>query len=378
MSEFDDIRPYYDDEVPAAIHSLVRDRELTEFVANWLAPNFSRMLPGVLPALVSLYLRYQFRGVSNIREFQEVIASYANKLVREGTTGFRYEGFDALDKDEAYLFVSNHRDIAGDSMLLDYALYLSGLDTVRIAIGDNLIQRGFATSLMRLNKGFFIKRSVEGPKKAYAALMQSSKYIRHSLAEGQHIWIAQSEGRSKDGLDETDPAIIKMFVLADRKQPLSETIEKLNIVPLSISYEYDPCDVMKAHELSTIEREGAYEKSEGEDLFSLVRGLAGQKGRVVLRLSDRLSGEFDSVETVAAELDRQIISQMELFPVNYWAVTKIDEPEYQALSGSARENFSAEDAKALEQRLAECPPSDQLQWLRMYANPVLSRQKLCP
>lgn len=376
MSEFDDIRPYYDDEVPAALAELVRDKDLTEFVASWLAPRFSRVLPGVLPALISLYLRYQFRGVTDIRQFQEVIAGYANKLVREGTTEFRYEGFDALDQNSAYLFVSNHRDIAGDSMLLDYALYLSGLDTVRIAIGDNLVQRGFATSLMRLNKGFFIKRSVEGPKKAYAALMQSSRYIRHSLGEGQSIWIAQSEGRSKDGLDETDPAIIKMFVLADRKQPLSETIGKLNIVPLSISYEFDPCDVMKAKELTTIAREGSYEKSEGEDLISLVKGLAGQKGRVILRLSERLCGEFHSVESVAGEIDRQVISNMELFPVNYWAVTKIDEPEYQALAALAAKNFEAADSEALEQRLASCPESDRLQWLKMYANPVLNRYAL--
>ena len=254
MSEFEDIRPYNNDEVEEALSTLVSDRELTEFVAHWFAPRLSRVLPGLLPKLVSLYLQREFKGVQSIAEFQDVMARYANKLVREGSTEFSFEGFDSLEPDGAYLFVSNHRDIAGDSMLLDYALYLSGLNTVRIAIGDNLVQRAFATSLMRLNKGFFIKRSLEGPRKTYAALQQSSRYIRHSLSDGQSIWIAQREGRSKDGLDRTDPAIIKMFVLADRKQPLRDAVDRLNIVPLSISYEFDPCDVMKAHELSTIDK----------------------------------------------------------------------------------------------------------------------------
>jgi hypothetical protein len=376
MSDFEDIRPFHDSEVSEALTRLVRDRDLTEFVAGWLNPFLFRMMPGLSTGLVSWFLQRKVRGVTDIAGFQDIIADYATRLVRDGTTDFVYEGFDRLRADRAYLFVSNHRDIAGDSMLLDYALYLNGLDTVRIAIGDNLIQRDFATSLMRLNKGFFIKRSVEGPRKAYAALLQSSEYIRHSIETGHSVWIAQREGRSKDGLDSTDPALIKMFALADRKKPLGEIIGGLHLVPLSISYEFDPCDAMKAVELGQIAREGEYEKPEGEDLLSLVRGLSGQKGRVVLRLGEELTGEFESVEEVAAEIDRQIVSNLELFPVNYWALSKIDEPDYQALASEMAVALEKKDQLALANRLKQCPPADRTYWLKMYANPVLNRKRL--
>ena len=375
MSEFEDIRPYHDEEVADALAKLVVDPELTGFLAGWLAPRLNRFFPGMVSAAITLYLKRAIRGVDDIAGFQKIVADYAEKLVREGSTEFSYEGFDSLESGKAYLFISNHRDIAGDSMLLDYALYLNNLETVRIAIGDNLVQRDFATSLMRLNKGFFIKRSVEGAKKAYAALIQASEYIKHSIQSGHSIWIAQSEGRSKNGLDLTDPAIIKMFVLADRKKPLSEVIRSLNIVPLSISYEFDPCDTLKATELGRIEREGAYEKPPGEDLLSLVRGLNGQKGRVILRLGKQLDGEFENVDEVAAEIDRQIISNLQLFPVNYWAVSKLEGPEYQSLSHRVP-TLKKKDLLTLTQRLKTCPPAYRSYWLKMYANPVLNRERV--
>ncbi len=375
MSEFEDIRPYHDNEVADALTKLVVDQELTGFLGGWLAPRLNQLFPGIVSAAISMYLKRAIRGVDDIAGFQEIVADYAKKLVRDGSTEFSYEGFDSLEPGKAYLFISNHRDIAGDSMLLDYALYLNNLETVRIAIGDNLVQRDFATSLMRLNKGFFIKRSVEGAKKAYAALIQASGYIRHSIQTGHSIWIAQSEGRSKNGLDVTDPAIIKMFVLADRKKPLPDVIRSLNIVPLSISYEFDPCDTLKATELGKIEREGEYEKPPGEDLLSLVRGLNGQKGKVILRLGKQLDGDFESVDEVAAEIDRQIISNLQLFPVNYWALSKLDEPEYQSLSHLVP-TIEKKELLALTQRLKSCPPEYRSYWLKMYANPVLNRERV--
>ena len=375
MSKFEDIRPYHDEEVAGALAKLVADPELTGFLAGWLAPRLSRLFPGLVSAAISLYLKRAIRKVNDIAAFQEIAADYAKKLVRDGSTKFVYEGFDSLEPGKAYLFISNHRDIAGDSMLLDYALYLNNLETVRIAIGDNLIQRDFATSLMRLNKGFFIKRSVVGVRKAYAALTQASEYIKHSIQTGHSIWIAQSEGRSKNGLDVTDPAIIKMFVLADRKKPLSEVIRSLNIVPLSISYEFDPCDTLKATELGKIEKDGKYGKPQGEDLLSLAMGLNGQKGRVILRLGTPLNGEFESAEKVAAEIDRQIISNLQLFPINYWAMSRLVDPAYQSLSQLVP-TIEKKESLAFTQRLKSCPPEYRPYWLKMYANPVLNRERV--
>ena len=370
MSDFEDIRPYHDDEVSDALAELVVDPELAEFLSGWFAPRLNRFFPGLVRRGITGYLRRAVRGIDDIAGFQDIVAGYARKLVREGTTEFTYEGFENLKPGEACLFVSNHRDIAGDSMLLDYALYLNKLDTVRIAIGDNLMQRDFATSLMRLNKGFFIKRSVEGPRKTYAALLQSSRYIRHSIDTGNSVWIAQSEGRSKDGMDVTDPAIIKMFVLSDRRKPLADTIRDLHIVPLSISYEFDSCDVLKATELGKIAKEGGYDKPPGEDLLSLVRGLSGPKGRVILRLGTRLSGEYETPDDVAVEIDRQIMTNLELFPVNHWALAKLNG------RGKADKMVSRQEELALTRRLKTCPPEYRSFWLQMYANPVLNRQRI--
>ena len=205
--------------------------------------------------------------------------------------------------------------------------------------------------------------------------MQSSRYIRHSLEEGQSIWIAQSEGRSKDGFDVTDPAIIKMFLLSMPKMPLGEVLSRLKIVPLSISYEFDPCDLAKARQQYVLTRDGAYRKPAGEDLHSLVTGLSGQKGRVILRLGEQLDGDFCSAEEVAMEIDRQIVSRTELFPVNYWALCQLDVEPYLSLHREARALLETArfDRPA---RFDECPKEQLPFLLRMYANPVVNRKKV--
>ncbi|MDF5295506.1 1-acyl-sn-glycerol-3-phosphate acyltransferase, partial [Vibrio parahaemolyticus] len=167
------------------------------------------------------------------------------------TDGVTFSGLDKLDKNTSYLFVSNHRDIAMDPALVNYGLYQSGHRTVRIAIGDNLLKKPCATELMRLNKSFIVKRSAKAPREMMKALGQLSSYIKHSLDTGNSIWIAQKEGRAKDGNDFTDPAILKMFHVEGRKQKISfgEYTRSLKIVPVSIAYENDPCDIAKAKEL---------------------------------------------------------------------------------------------------------------------------------
>ena len=217
MNSFEDIRPYEDSEVSAVISRLLRDEDFIRFIGRWRLPLAHRYLPWLVHTIVSRYLQRELGSVDSIDSFQQVVERNVSRIVDKSTTRFRYEGFENLSKKESYLFISNHRDIAGDSMLLDYALFHSGFETVRIAVGDNLIQRQFATDLMKLNKSFFIKRAIEGKRKQYAALMQSSEYIYSSLAEGHSIWIAQSEGRAKDGIDKTDTAVIKMLTLFNRK-----------------------------------------------------------------------------------------------------------------------------------------------------------------
>jgi hypothetical protein len=260
-------------------------------------------------------------------------------------------------------------------MLLNYALFHSGLETVRIAVGDNLIQRQFATDLMKLNKSFFIRRSEEGSRKVYAALMQSSLYIQSSMLSGNSVWIAQSEGRAKDGVDQTDPAVIKMLTLCNRKRDFGKTIRDMKIMPMSLAYEFDPCDAMKARELTALSETGEYQKTEGEDLLSLVEGLAGFKGRVTLRLGDTLGENFRTAEEVATEVDRQVVGNLELYAINYWALSQISEDSYSEAWLKVKDTVEIGDVEFYEARLKECNESDRDQWLKMYANPVVNKLK---
>jgi len=322
-------------------------------------------------------LKGQLGSVASVREFQQMISSYAKRIVETTMTEFVFKGIGSLQTDEGYLYVGNHRDIAGDSMLVDYALWLSEHDTVRIAVGDNLIQRKFATDIMRLNKSFFIRRSEEGAKKVYAALLQSSEYIHQSIDEKQSIWIAQSEGRAKDGLDNTDPAIVKMLALAKRKEPLANTVACLNIIPVSISYEFDPCDCLKAKERYAIETDGSYDKPSGEDLLSLVKGLGEFKGRVHLNFGEKIQGDFESAEEVANALDRQILENYQLYQINYWALKLLAQQDssgpfydtWQALGGSV----AFFDTSEYEKRMKTCEEAWRRKWLEMYANPVVNK-----
>ena len=374
LQEFDDIRPYEDEEVGEVIYRLLRNKDFLNFISGWQLSGIHHLLPWVARSMTAIYLRMWLGRVRSISQFQQRVYFVVRKIIEETTDGFVYEGIQSLDPSQSYIFISNHRDIAGDSMLLDYALYESGFDTVRIAVGDNLVQVGFATDLMKLNKSFFIRRSEEGAKKIYAALLQSSQYIHHSLRNGHSIWIAQSEGRAKDGMDITDPAIIKMFALADRKADFDNLIERLNIIPLAISYEYDSCDIAKAMELQVTELEGVYEKPEGEDLANLARGLGGYKGRVVLRVGTPIRGGYGSADAVAKEVDRQIRQNLELFPINLWALSQLDDPPFNDVNAGFTID-TCDNTAYFEQRLHKCPEKARHHWLCMYANPVVNKNQ---
>ncbi|MGQ7249456.1 1-acyl-sn-glycerol-3-phosphate acyltransferase [Halomonas sp. V046] len=367
-----DIRPYQDDEVAATLARLSEDKELLGALTRYRLPRMSRLMPRLSRSLASLVIKRETRGVTTVRDFQQRIAAYMQRMLRTSTDDFRVDGLDALDKDTAYLFIGNHRDISLDPAFVNYALYLSGRDTVRIAIGDNLLKKPYVTDLMRLNKSFIVPRSARGKRAMLAAYQNLSSYIRHSIQGDNHsIWMAQREGRAKDGIDVTDPAIIKMMTMAhraeNRKAPLGEAITELRLVPVSISYEYDPCDVQKARELKALKEDGGYEKSEFEDISSIVAGITGHKGRVHLRFGTPLDASFDTPDAVADEIDRQVLSGYHLFPSHYLALEALGEsPELLDLgevTEADRARFSA--------RLAEVPDDLRSWWLRQYANPVL-------
>ena len=173
------------------------------------------------------------------------------KMIDTTVSGLSVSGLDQLSPDQSYVFVSNHRDIAMDPALVNWVLHLNQHQTLRVAIGDNLLTKPYVSDLMRLNKSFIVNRSATAPREKLKAAKHLSSYIHHSITEDrQNIWIAQREGRAKDGLDRTNSAVIGMLGLSKAKPvPLADHIKTLNIVPVSISYEYDPCDEAKAKEL---------------------------------------------------------------------------------------------------------------------------------
>ncbi|MCA1769353.1 MAG: 1-acyl-sn-glycerol-3-phosphate acyltransferase [Halomonas sp.] len=368
------IRPYLDHEVAEVLARLAQDPELLSALTRFRLPRLSRFMPRLSSTLASLAIRREVRGVASVYDFQMRIAGYMERMIRTSTDDFQVKGLDALDADTAYLFIGNHRDISLDPAFVNYSLYLAGRNTVRIAIGDNLLKKPYVTDLMRLNKSFIVPRSARGKRAMLAAYQQLSSYIRHSInADNHSIWMAQREGRAKDGIDRSDPAIIKMMTMARRAEQrgvgIGEAIAELRLVPVSISYEYDPCDVQKARELHALHTSGNYEKEQFEDIQSIVAGITGHKGRVQLTYGTPISADFDSPDAVAAEIDRQVLAGYHLFPSHYLALEAMgDAPElidHSSIRDADRARFQA--------RLQQVPVELRNWWLAQYANPVRNK-----
>lgn len=316
-AEFDDIRPCKDEEVQAELEKICNDETVINSILKFRHPMFSVALSFLLKPFVKRYLKKTVASVHTIADFQQMVAAYMRHVIATTTDGVRYEGFDKLSKDQGYLFISNHRDISLDPAFIDMALFSCNMDTVRIAIGDNLLRIPAATSLMKLNKSFIVRRSVTSPREKLKALNHLSEYIGLSVKEGHSVWIAQREGRAKDGDDRTEDAVLKMISLYGRrlKQDFGTYMSSLNIVPVSISYEYDPNDLAKARELLERERNhGEYHKDKLEDIETITRGIRSYKGRVVVRAGAPVLGGFETPEQLAAIIDNFVWKNYELFP----------------------------------------------------------------
>ncbi len=359
---FKEIRPYYDHEVEAVLQQMLYDNELISAVTQYQFANWPKWLLCFLKPVVRIGLAREFGDISSVQQFQQTVARYMEKMIARSTTKLSCTGFDNLDPDEAYLFISNHRDIAMDPAFVNWVMYKNKRPTVRIAIGDNLLSKSYVSDLMRLNKSFIVKRSIKAPREMMAAVTQLSAYINHSIDEGESVWIAQREGRAKDGNDQTEPALLKMLHMSQRKkETFAETAKRLNIVPVSISYEYDPCDQAKARELAAKEQSGGYKKSQYEDIESIVRGINGFKGAVHIHFGDVIKQGFDTPEALANELDRQIHANYYLHPSNHAAT---QDPM-----------ASEKDLQALASRCDGLSQREQEILRKMYAYPVLNQQR---
>lgn len=314
---FKDIRPYYDEEVPQAIKEVLAEPEFAIFV-KFLFPDFKQE---------EVYA--DFARFKTLYDFQLNFAYKAiDVVIKRSVQSLTYSGLKELSTASNYLFMSNHRDIVLDPALMNYCLLDNKFNTAQMAIGNNLLVSPMVTKLFKLNKSFIVARN-ESPRQLYEAWRNLSAYISHVISERkENLWIAQREGRAKDGDDRTQTGILKMFLM-NFGGDFINTIKRLNIVPVSISYEYDPCDYLKALELFSLANELPFTKDSSFNLKSMLTGLQGQKGRVhitfgqpindVVDLHPGMVNQNDWVKWLTNLMDTEIHRNYHLWPTNYLA-----------------------------------------------------------
>jgi len=374
MNEFDDIRPYYDSEVVAVLSKLSSSSEFIDTLLSIKYPRLGRWIPWLVRPVISYSLHSAFARMKTVSDLHDVMRISFGKLLTETGSTLTVSGLENLDRKTPYLFISNHRDIAMDPAFLNVALIDDGRDSVRIAIGDNLLTKEFVSDLARVNKSFIVKRSVKGRREKLTALTKLSRYIRCSLTEDKSsVWIAQREGRAKNGMDKTEPALLKMLSLSKKKSQTFEMgFRELNIVPVAISYEFDPLDMEKGLELLEKYKEGCYNKNKDEDFLSIYKGIIGRKGSVHVAFGEPLRKDYTSADEAAFAMDRQIISNYKPHATNLLAYHKLYESSDKSAAMAAEIECDWEKiTKEFKERIEAIDPECQRIVLEMYANPIL-------
>ncbi len=315
-TKFDDIRPYYDEEISAAMQRIA-DSDFFSLLASYVYPKED------IEKVRSL-----IRTFTNIKDFQlEVMRCVNEQVIARSVSDFTYGGIEHLDPSKRYLFVSNHRDIMLDSCLMQYVLYKNGHETTEITFGANLMSNPLVIDIGKANKMFRVERG-GNMKDFYRSSMHLSEYIRYVITEkGQSVWIAQRNGRTKDGNDATDQGIIKMFGMSKPEDKV-EALAELNIIPVAVSYEWESCDILKALELYA-SRTMKYIKKPGEDLSSILTGIVQPKGHVHIEFCPQITredllpyqecGGNEFNKHIAALMDERINGHYFLTPNNYIA-----------------------------------------------------------
>lgn len=376
--EFDDIRPFYDREFHDKMKVLVKE------------PKFEHAVRYVLRDVNYEEFCQQLLALDNKRDFQLLIMrAFLEGLTQQTTRGLTGSNFEQLEQTKSYTFMSNHRDIVLDASFLNLLLIRQGLQTSEIAIGNNLLIFDWISDLVRLNKSFIVKRDV-GVRHMLDAARQLSGYIHFAVTQKhESVWIAQREGRAKDSDDRTQESLIKMLGIAGGGD-LIDNLKEINLVPVSISYEYDPCDYLKAYEFLLKRDNPEFKKSQQDDLHSMEMGLLGNKGHVHFQISPCINDELDKLSSIEEKseilshipklIDKAIHSNYKLYPGNYIA--------YDMLHGTSRftDHYTHEEKQIftnyLDSQLAKLPEVGnkdheflQERILTMYSNPLKNQME---
>lgn len=371
-SIYDDIRPFDPEELPAAFERLLSDAQ------------FQQVLGYLYPGVPLEAVKTKMMACKTNLEFQLAFCyGFLKDLMAKASKGFDMN-VEAVDVTKRYTFVSNHRDIVLDSALLDVLLYDAGFNTTcEIAIGDNLLSLPWVKDLVRLNKSFIVQRSLS-PREFLMASKKMAEYMHYVVGEkNDNIWIAQREGRAKDSNDRTQPSILKMMAMGGEGSPV-DRLRQLHIVPLAISYEYDPCDFLKAAEFQLRRDVPGWKKTALDDVNSMRTGIMGYKGEVHYHCAPCIDGFLDNLspdipktkvfDVIAEHIDKEIFRNYRLYPSNYIALDILEGNETHA------GRYTAEDKAAFEKYLQgqiariDIPNKDEAflreRMLTMYANPA--------
>lgn len=379
MNEFDEIRPYHDEELPQIYEELLAD------------PMFRQVVAAVMPGVPFEAVAQKMRACKTKLEFQKTFCyGILKDIIGKATEGVDMDHTALPDKSRAYTYISNHRDIILDSGFLSVMLVEQGMDTVEIAIGDNLLIYPWIKKLVRVNKSFIVQRALT-MRQMLESSARMSRYMHYTIGEKrQSIWIAQREGRAKDSDDRTQDSVLKMLAMGGEGD-IVERLRQMNIVPLAISYEYDPCDYLKAQEFQQKRDNPDYRKTTADDLKNMQTGLFGYKGRVHFQVAPCLNEALDALDRtlpkqelfarVSALIDRGIHANYRLYPNNFVAADLLEGTT--AFAGHYTEEEKQRFLNYLEQQLAriELPQKDvpflRGKMLQMYANPLKNHLAAC-
>lgn len=316
-SKFDDIAPLYDHEVKQAIQDILVD------------PGFQHAVKYIMPEIDWDEFSAEMSKYATKKEFQSrMIYPVIKALGMRVSSSMKLDNWESIDRSVEHLFLSNHRDIVLDAGLLNILRHEKGFETTEIAIGDNLLIHPWIDKLVRLNKSFIVRRGLS-IKERLIASKHMSEYIHYAISEKKEsVWIAQREGRAKNSDDRTQDSLLKMLALYPEDKSFIESLKELNLIPLSISYEYDPCDYLKAKEFQQKRDDPEFKKTQRDDLLNMEIGILGKKGNVVFRFGKCINPELDKItepdkrlqpEIAAQIIDKEIHRNYEIFPCNYIA-----------------------------------------------------------
>lgn len=377
--EFDDIRPYHDEELPQVYEELIAD------------PAFKAVTAIILPGIPFEVIAEKMRSSKTKNEFQRNICYIVlRRLVEKTTSGVTMDISALPDNTLPFTYISNHRDITLDSGFLSLELIEAGLEAVEIAIGDNLLIHPWIKKFVRINKSFIVQRALS-MRQMLESSERMSRYMHHAIVDKkQSVWIAQREGRAKDSNDLTQESILKMIAMGG-EGGIIERLKEMNIVPLAISYEYDPCDYLKAQEFQLKRDNPEYKKTTQDDLKNMETGIVDFKGHIHFQMAPCLNDLLTTIDPstpkvelyalLRKEIDKRIHANYRIYPGNYVALDLLKGTDHFAMHYSADEKSRFEEYVATQLDKIDIPNKDvpylYEKILLMYANPLINHLAAC-